>query len=410
MTKIINQDTQDGITITAQNLSRFKKRLQKALQEAGVDISYSSASQILAKTCGKKSDYELSTLLKELEAFKEPKNKDTLGSENTQKNAFPVIESDINIAALQSSDDNFELNLFNLDGNLEPLDLSLSMKLNDFKNKIASFMGFELLNSSLTFTKAVGALEGSFYFMFKTLYLGDVSVVAFTYDNFKLSNRIGNYSNEVLLNNIQNTIDDLFKGLNLDEQKKVESNMSLFWKVSPGLRYEIISSPVFDNIQYVTNSGHYKEEFIAISHEKFLEIKKGIFSNFYIKGKSGLKKSKEIQTIDISCFDEDMIEAKLNNMEEVVVYLKNIKQDMYVFQVLSHVENKFLNLSKLSFCFFRKIEDKVFFDTFGNRESIEVNDATDLYFFKGVMEKQNKYIKTPVNHPHFRSILAGFNS
>ena len=56
-------DAINGITITKNNLSRFNKRLHKALKTSHPEISLSESSHFFAKSCGKKNLSELKNLL-----------------------------------------------------------------------------------------------------------------------------------------------------------------------------------------------------------------------------------------------------------------------------------------------------------------------------------------------------------
>lgn len=395
---IAHNNAHKGILITQDNLTRFNKRLHKAMQEEGLDISYSKAANIFAKACGKKNLHEITELLKHLTEESLPEVK-----------ASPL---DVNISLDKSFEVMQESQSF--EGNLNHYTLINTEILSDFKKSLKNVLASYINNSKVVFQFTPNAPEGSFIFVILRLIDDKLKQDVICYESFVQVNR----DLDEIFTPVVNFLNYIF--YKRDESKKINflNNLKQLVNFKPGFNFEFLTSDVFKNIKPIYKAGLYKQSFSLVPQSDFFKIKEKILSDFSYNTPNGVNKSEIVNILNVKAL-APYIKGTAPDLKAVMKLLDGFADEAFVFEILeplSAINDKTLSrffISKVlkPFCTNKKEKFVVNVGKYGYSSSLyELNNLSDMSFFEGILEKDFPLPSTPVNDPNFNKVYDGFKS
>lgn len=420
---IAHNNPPKGILITQDNLTRFNKRLHKAMQEDGLDISYSKAANIFAKACGKKNLHEITELLKELSVAKEDMSVSvTLNKRN--KSFTSIKENQGMLMDLKPhhpmphvyeetllSDSKGELIEMKT---LPDLNLGDVAALKDLKWAFESVLSSYIKNSKVVFQFTPDAPDGSFSFVVLRIINGNLKQDVIRYENFvQVNEKLDN-----IFAPIVDFLNYVFEIRGKDKRINFLNNWKKLWKLEPGFNFEILTSDVFSNIKPVFMAGFYKQGFALVSQADFFNIKENVLSEFSYKTKNGVEKSKIVNTVNVKAF-APYIKGTAPDLKAAIKLLEGFDDEAFLFEVLEPLnptDDKtlsrfFVSKTLKPFGFNQQSKFMITLANYGNASSLyELNNLSDLSFFEGVLEKDFPLPRTPVNAPNFNKVYDGFKS
>ena len=365
-----------NIVITEKNLSRFHKRLKKAIeQELGSTISLTTASQIFAQTFGAQNEHEFKTLLQKEEPIKNvssSQEENKLKPLSTSKNsANEFLEADEIIQYIQNyfkNNNSTKINSFDLIKDENYLFLSISAPSQKYSYTLESF----------------------------GLYFGDNNVEQSFEKERK--NLVLNKEDELFIQDIIEKLQfkDIPKNIYFSEKLKkyISDNYS-----------NMQSSFIFnlhqlENIVEIVNYGFVKKQF-ALIEKDFFEKNACPFvlnSDKYVD--VSLKNHK------VEIFDNfDQAFDSLNPNKILIDFLKPLDPQKY--------KNEIKGLSSYYLYFDNHVLKG---STMNGFQKKEIAHKNDYYYFLGKVYyniNNNHYqIKTnmPINEFHRKEILEGFRN
>lgn len=229
-------NAQDGIKITHENLSRFNKRLHKAMKEDGLDVSYTLASNLLAKAFGKRNTHELLEVLSPSAVCSAPQ-------ENQYSNGYSTRTEDMTKT------------YFDCDGNQVEILIKVFFAVLN-KDSLIDFCG------RVSFVKSVGSLPGSFKFKIEQMLNSTVVVSDVIFENFKTDSKKEFFKE----------FERFFESESEETKKRLERDLMILWGVREGEYYQVYSSKEFHNLVKIKNFGYFKESYLALSKDEYKKL------------------------------------------------------------------------------------------------------------------------------------------